>query len=168
MRTLIDGYAKQLQARFKTTPVRRLRTPSDSSQIPSTCSSLPLVFGCSNMVVKLPWCVKSIPNPCLTPRIVFPSCRRPFTKRAVGWVDEDLPIIYEFRRISLFTDPTNISTKLELTEGPSSPKPFHVLICASIALLTLVDQSRVTLSLQQERLRAACQPHLSIMEPRIE
>ena len=55
-------------------PSTRL-TPSDSSQFPSTCSSLPLVFGCSNVVVNLSWCVKSIPNPCLTPRIVFASCR---------------------------------------------------------------------------------------------
>ena len=37
-------------------------TPSDSSQFPSTCSSLPLVFGCSNVVVNISWCVKSIPN----------------------------------------------------------------------------------------------------------
>ena len=26
------------------------------------------------LLVTSPWCVKSIPNPCLTPRIVFPSC----------------------------------------------------------------------------------------------
>ena len=47
-----------------------------------TCTSLPLVFGCSNVVVNLPWCVKSIPNPCLTPRVVIPS-RRPRTLRSL-------------------------------------------------------------------------------------
>ena len=71
-----ETYGKQMVAACKarTSP---LPSESDSSQFPSTCSSLPLVFGCSDVVANLPWCVNRIPNPCLTPRIVFPSCRRP-------------------------------------------------------------------------------------------
>ena len=34
--------------------------------------------------VNLPSCVKSIPNSCLTPRIVFSSCRRPSSAQASG------------------------------------------------------------------------------------
>ena len=47
----------------------------DPSQFPSTCSSSPLVFGARMWRVNLPWCVKSILNSCLTPRIAFSSCR---------------------------------------------------------------------------------------------
>ena len=56
---------------------RVLRFPPYSPLFPSTCSSLPLLFGRSNLGVNLPSCVKSIPSSCLTPRIVPPLCRRP-------------------------------------------------------------------------------------------
>ena len=49
------------------------RPSSDSSQFPSTCSSLSLVFACSNMGVKNSLILKSTPNSCVTPRVVFPS-----------------------------------------------------------------------------------------------
>ena len=49
-----------------------LLPPLDSPQFASTYSSLPLVFGRSNLGVNLPSCVKSMPNPCLTPRILRP------------------------------------------------------------------------------------------------
>ena len=54
---------------------------SDSPLFASTCSSLPLVFGRSNLGVNLPACVKRIPNPCLTPRILRPPCCRPRSRR---------------------------------------------------------------------------------------
>ena len=52
-----------------------LLPPSDSAQTVSTYSSLLLVFGRSNSGVDLPSRVKSVPNPCLTPRVLRPPCR---------------------------------------------------------------------------------------------
>ena len=62
-----------------------LPPPSDSSQVPGTCSSLPQVFGCPNVAVNLPWCVKSIPNPCLTPKAHCASISQPGYDKA--WDD---------------------------------------------------------------------------------
>ena len=45
-----DGDEDDLWADFTYTgPVKTLLPSSDSPQFPSTCSSLPLVFGCSNV-----------------------------------------------------------------------------------------------------------------------
>ena len=48
------------------------RPSSDSCQFPSTCSSVSLVFACSNMGVKTSLMLKSTPNSCVTPRVVLP------------------------------------------------------------------------------------------------
>ena len=69
-----------LDAQACTHAHRPVVKPSSLLQFASICQYLlepPLVLGRSILGVNLPACVKRIPNPCLTPRILRPPCRRP-------------------------------------------------------------------------------------------